>query len=694
MAADGREDLKEVREAFGDGSAVDCRVSETKGRILVAKSSFAVGELIYVEPPLHIIQEDEACPTYLRLEALASACGLKYAARWYWYALNCLTASDFDPEPPLPGCCIISEGLQRQLLLLCTPDEKASAVPALRSLLAELSGPVQAAEKVWKLLQVWKFNSFECGEDPVSSAVYFRTSFHSHDCNPNASWTANSKDLLELRARRCIDVGEEVTISYLSDEELFEATSERRYRLELSKELQQLPSLCPFDVQWEGDRQLASDAGGPGRDVVSDCTAPSPCTWSVERTAEVLQKEELLVRLYRQHSDSDLAVRLDLARRFASAAEQIFPRTDRFVPSDDLYGPNIYTVNKQYIMPVTVEAGKVSWALMRHPEGLDCDVFISHAWQEGVFEFLSKVLHSWPAGSRHVWCCMLANPQNLDISSFLQSPSNSPFAQALKASSCVLVVPNRHCSIYTRLWCGYEAYIAHEEGKVIFIARPSYSNHIGAALISATLVGLTGMLCGAFLLLRRCELHPIPLYAITTSAFISININHYRSRMLLNRLGAFTCGIVLLEWTTVNFDGAQGPSRIPGIILCVEQRLLILAALSFFLLLETDRVNAEARAWEAEQLRRGYQGSIAHATCSDAADSARILGEIGGKMEAVDYAIHVLLKAGMSSPTLREIARAGIDVEGAGNAVMAFPVVALVPLNLETLWSTYVDMAS
>ncbi|CAE7418780.1 unnamed protein product [Symbiodinium sp. CCMP2592] len=369
--------------------------------------------------------------------------------------------------------------------------------------------------------------------------------------------------------------------------------------------------------------------------------------------------------------------------------------SDRFEPSDDLYGPNVYTVNRQYIMPVTDEAGKVSWALMRHPEGLDCDVFISHAWQEGVFEFLSKVLHSWPAGSRHVWCCMLANPQNLDISSYLQSPSRSPFAQALQASTCVLVVPNRHCSIYTRLWCGYEAYIAHEEGKVILIARPSYSNHIGAALISATLVGLTGMLCGAFLLLRRCELHPIPLYVIATAAFISININHYRSRMLLNRMGAFTCGIVFLEWTTVNFDGAQGPygpSGVPATILCVEQRLLILSAFTFFLLLEADRVNAVARAWEAEQLRRGYQGSIAHATCSEAADSTRILGEIGDKMEAVDYAIHVLLKAGMSSPTLREIARAGIDVAGAGNAVIAFPVVALVPLNLETLWSTYVDM--
>ena len=125
--------------------------------------------------------------------------------------------------------------------------------------------------------------------------------------------------------------------------------------------------------------------------------------------------------------------------------------SDPFESSDNQYGPNIHTVNKQYIMPVTEDAGKVSWALMRHPDGLDCDLFISHAWQEGVFEFLSKVLHSWPTASRHVWCCMLANPQNLDIGSYLQSPSRSPFARALQASTCVLVVPNRHCSIYTRL---------------------------------------------------------------------------------------------------------------------------------------------------------------------------------------------------------------------------------------------------
>lgn len=47
----------------------------------------------------------------------------------------------------------------------------------------------------------------------------------------------------------------------------------------------------------------------------------------------------------------------------------------------------------------------------------------------------------------------LANPQNLDITALLVKPSASPFAQALRAAQVVLVVPNRHQSVYTRLWC-------------------------------------------------------------------------------------------------------------------------------------------------------------------------------------------------------------------------------------------------
>ena len=85
----------------------------------------------------------------------------------------------------------------------------------------------------------------------------------------------------------------------------------------------------------------------------------------------------------------------------------------------------------------------------------------------------NPVRHSWPRGVRNAWCCMLANPQNLDIGEMLQTPSDSPFAVALRASKIVLVVPNRHRSVYTRLWCGYEAFLAQEEGKTILIAKDS-----------------------------------------------------------------------------------------------------------------------------------------------------------------------------------------------------------------------------
>ncbi|CAE7198454.1 unnamed protein product [Symbiodinium natans] len=341
-------------------------------------------------------------------------------------------------------------------------------------------------------------------------------------------------------------------------------------------------------------------------------------------------------------------------------------------------------------MPVTAQAGKMSWALMRHPKGLDCDLFISHAWQEGVFEFLSKVLHSWPAGARHVWCCMLANPQHLDISSLLQSPSSSPFALALQASTCVLVVPNRHCSIYTRLWCGYEAYRAHEEGKTILIARASNSQQIGQALVETGLAGLVGTVAGT--LFQSAMFHPVPVCVTAVAGALSANMKHNGWRMVLNWVGAFTCGVIFVHWRTLHFQqGEDTADTVPAIFSFVEQHLLVLAGMTFFLLLEVDRVNGKARLEEAEQLRHGFQGSIAHATCSEEADAIRIFGEIGEKTGAVDYAIDVLLAAGMSSPTLRETARKGIDVGGAGSAEIAFPFVALVPLSIETIWSIYVD---
>jgi hypothetical protein len=40
----------------------------------------------------------------------------------------------------------------------------------------------------------------------------------------------------------------------------------------------------------------------------------------------------------------------------------------------------MYTITDQFIKPTTHAAGGMSWALMLHPEGLQCDLFVSHAW--------------------------------------------------------------------------------------------------------------------------------------------------------------------------------------------------------------------------------------------------------------------------------------------------------------------------
>eukprot|EP00439_Symbiodinium_sp_Y106_P072987 s686_g13.t1 len=371
--------------------------------------------------------------------------------------------------------------------------------------------------------------------------------------------------------------------------------------------------------------------------------------------------------------------------------------TDDFKACGEQYGPSIYTVNIQHIMPVTEMAGKVSWALMRHPEGLECELFISHAWQEGIFEFLSKVLHSWPTDVRHAWCCMLANPQNLDIGAMLLSPSTSPFALALEASTYVLVVPNRHCSIYTRLWCGYEAYRAHEQGKVIFIARASNLRKIFPAVMGTMLSGSIGMLSGVCALQHRAhDWHALLLLVGTFAAFASASLESNRCRIILNNLGTAVSCALLIQWQEIQEVFAFGgyAARVPYI----EQHFVILVGASFFILLEVDRVNGRTRTQEALQLSRGFRGSIAHAKCSKASDGHRIFMEIGEKTSAVDYAIHVLLAAGMSTPTLREVARAGVDIQNAGYAEVAVPVWAfmtsLVTCGHVLFDSVYMEMHS
>ncbi len=91
--------------------------------------------------------------------------------------------------------------------------------------------------------------------------------------------------------------------------------------------------------------------------------------------------------------------------------------------------------------------------------GRKCVLFLSHAWNEPVFEFVRHALEAWPVGLEEcgAYFCVLSNPQNLDISCLLGATAeDSPFYRILTAPLPpreLIMVTNSLSPIHDRLWC-------------------------------------------------------------------------------------------------------------------------------------------------------------------------------------------------------------------------------------------------
>lgn len=358
---------------------------------------------------------------------------------------------------------------------------------------------------------------------------------------------------------------------------------------------------------------------------------------------------------------------------------------DNFAATDLEYGPTIYTVTEQFIKPITRDAGGMSWALMRNPGGLKCDIFVTHAWQEGVFEFLEKVLDSWPRGRKHIWCCMLSNPQNLNIAKLIQRPSESPFAIALRSASCMLVVPNQHSSIYTRLWCAYEAFLAWEAEKVILTATASHKKRIWRTVPVAALCGLAGYIAAKNRFLVSDQLSgPVTITVFVLAWYplilLAALVRSSIWRRFWNCFGTFWSALSL----GLLLDSYQGHSTIVASFPSKKEEIhadwrnilfqLTFSTIVFFITSEIDRARSEVQVEEAEKLIAGFSGTIENARCTRASDEAAIRQEIGDRVASVDYSINVLIQAGMSTPDLRQAAELGVDVSSFSHFSFAFMV--------------------
>jgi len=382
----------------------------------------------------------------------------------------------------------------------------------------------------------------------------------------------------------------------------------------------------------------------------------------------------------------------------AVASKKITPTDlDKFSLEDTEIGPCVHTICHQLIKPLTAEAGGMSWALMLHPDGLECDVFVTHGWAEGIYEFLDKVLNSWPKAAQNAYCCMLSNPQNLDISDLIASPGESPFAKALACSSHMLVVPNQAGSIYSRVWCAYEAFLGYKQEKIIFMATPPIQQQkrkvLGTLFVSAAtfvIVTMTCLLVGFEVasdaspddLLMMCNVSiAVALVALLAAATVKPGLSTRIFVFLaaicgaIDAAGSFYRATLGKEGHYFTFELLV--DALLGCGLCASA-----AAAEF------DRLNRLQDIEQSKQLRKGYTGTLRDAQASVEADRSAIIGELStsGVENDVDEAIHVLLEAGMSTPTLRKASSHVGRLQEAGRFSVSMAVLAWTAMMYVPMW--------
>jgi SET domain len=212
---------------------LECVLKPEKGRTIVLRYPVAGGSVLYSGDPLFIVKEERDHPLFVTIEGIKDK---EFESIWYWCALKTLT----EVELKALSLQIISESAEskQKLFLMLFAPENETVLPGTQ-LLAEKLGIIAHPElfsKFDRFLNIWRFNCFEHSDDPLGFSVHFLPSFLSHSCNPNSMWVEDPQSgQFSLRTRHNIQKGEELTISYLSEDFLAKPTQERRDLLESTK---------------------------------------------------------------------------------------------------------------------------------------------------------------------------------------------------------------------------------------------------------------------------------------------------------------------------------------------------------------------------------------------------------------------------------------------------------------------------
>lgn len=184
-----------------------------KGNCMFTRRHVAAGDVIFVEAPLFVILPDMYKELWEVLTAIHAEQPLELAPIWHLAALASLIFGGIEKR--------------KKMLLKWAPEVKSIHPDIIR--VADRIGALknrnenehkQMLYEYQRLIQMWPCNAFGHSLHDEGLLLYECMSYVSHSCDPSCCWHHVGDGNFVLRARRYLNPGDEITISYLSEYDL------------------------------------------------------------------------------------------------------------------------------------------------------------------------------------------------------------------------------------------------------------------------------------------------------------------------------------------------------------------------------------------------------------------------------------------------------------------------------------------
>jgi hypothetical protein len=204
------------------------KASADKGRCLFTNEGCEPGHVVFVERPTLVALPASNPKLWEHLTKLHEAQPLNLGTVTFHYAAL-LSQLELDEQQ-------INVILDK---FVPDPDEDPSedVIRIIASLQESLAEVLKLKEhpldpkRLQRLVSAWRYNSFgHHKEDGL--VLYNRISMCAHSCDPTCCWSYGEEDAFVLRARIGLKKNDELTISYLQDEDLLKSTAVRQQKLQ------------------------------------------------------------------------------------------------------------------------------------------------------------------------------------------------------------------------------------------------------------------------------------------------------------------------------------------------------------------------------------------------------------------------------------------------------------------------------